>query len=482
MATTLAIHFPLGRYHATAWDHSVNEGAVEWPPSPWRLLRALVSVWYERWPDLPAADFDALLTALGDPPAYRTPQVRAGHTRHYLPDTNHSRRETGNTDLTLDAYLSLPRNQDRHQDLEIQWPADLTADQRTTLAKLAELLPYLGRADAVCQARLLDINPSVDTAWWRPAESWPSGGDPAVRLLTPVQPVRRPALEVTTTQVRRARRTLPADTRWVPYLAPDPPPASPQQPADPRTVEALRFSVTGRARLRAEQAVLLADALHQVVAKRLPDDAPDAELVLGRRGAATDHQHVHWTPVPDPSGTVTTLVVWMPAQLTTVEVAAVLDATTEPLSGRRFRENGIRGFPEIRLLLQAAGPVATVAPELCGPARRWRSLSPYLPVRHRGRRETLDGFISADVTRELAYRALPAPARVVRTDPGDAPTDAWARRYRRYRLDENMGKARSGMGIRLEFGEPVDGPLMLGQLSHFGFGVLVPDPVSSGTA
>ena len=54
MPTTIAIRFPLGRYHATPWDRSVNEGAVEWPPSPWRLLRALVASYrnFAPWNDL----------------------------------------------------------------------------------------------------------------------------------------------------------------------------------------------------------------------------------------------------------------------------------------------------------------------------------------------------------------------------------------------------------------------------------------------
>jgi CRISPR-associated protein Csb2 len=41
----LAIRFPAGRFHATPWGRHVNEGAAEWPPSPWRLLRALVATW-----------------------------------------------------------------------------------------------------------------------------------------------------------------------------------------------------------------------------------------------------------------------------------------------------------------------------------------------------------------------------------------------------------------------------------------------------
>jgi len=42
----IEVAFHAGKYHATPWDRQVNEGAVEWPPSPWRILRALISTWY----------------------------------------------------------------------------------------------------------------------------------------------------------------------------------------------------------------------------------------------------------------------------------------------------------------------------------------------------------------------------------------------------------------------------------------------------
>lgn len=50
----ISLTFPAGRYHATPWDRHVNEGAVEWPPSPWRLLRSLVAVWKRTLPDAPS--------------------------------------------------------------------------------------------------------------------------------------------------------------------------------------------------------------------------------------------------------------------------------------------------------------------------------------------------------------------------------------------------------------------------------------------
>src|SRR5437867_3663314 len=51
-APTLLLRFPGRRYHATPWGHHVNEGLIEWPPSPWRLLRALLATGYTKlgWP------------------------------------------------------------------------------------------------------------------------------------------------------------------------------------------------------------------------------------------------------------------------------------------------------------------------------------------------------------------------------------------------------------------------------------------------
>jgi CRISPR-associated protein Csb2 len=42
-------------------------------------------------------------------------------------------------------------------------------------------------------------------------------------------------------------------------------------------------------------------------------------------------------------------------------------------------------------------------------------------------------------------------------------------------MTEDMSKSRPGLGLRLAFTEPVSGPLLLGKLSHFGYGIFVPD-------
>jgi CRISPR-associated protein Csb2 len=483
MGVTVAIRFPLGRYHATPWDRSANEGAVEWPPSPWRLLRALVATWYARWPDLPAPVLDGLLDALGGPPAYRTPPVLPGHTRHYLPDLGHRKGETGSTDLTLDPYLwMVPRD----AELLVRWDTDLAAEQREVLGKLLELVPYLGRAESVCEAGLRETDSVPDETWWRPMDGGAGDGE-TVRLLAPRQPVRRPVLELSTLDVRRQRRTMPPETEWVRYVRGREMETSAVLPVRTpvTTVDAVRFAVVppSRAKFMATHGVLLADEVHRRVTRSLDGGRRE---VLGYDRATTDHRHAHWVPITDGAqrgATVGSLLIWVPAGLTADEVAAIVSTRLRSLSGSRGGAEGyeIKGFPEVDLLLQAVGPVATVAPELCGPARKWRSLTPYLPVRHRKpKRETVDEFLATDLVTELRYRGLPTATVTRVSQDEDAPLDRWAREFRRYRASETMRKARPGLALTLDLDGEVDGPVMLGQLSHFGFGIFVPHPSSTG--
>jgi CRISPR-associated protein Csb2 len=250
--------------------------------------------------------------------------------------------------------------------------------------------------------------------------------------------------------------------------------------------------VLSDAPLKATHGILLADEVHRQVARKLP--AGSAGALFGRDGASTDHQHAHWIPLPSTpaaGATVTSLVIWAPQGLNPAEVAAL--TSTRGASGRRGRRrNGsnagtaagtvsdegyeVSGFPPVELLLQAAGPIETVAPELCQPARRWRSLTPYIPVRHQ-KRQSLDDFLAEDIAAELRYRGLPA-ATASRVHPDEGLSDRWALPFRRYRMTETLAKARRGLGVRLQV--PADaqapaGPILLGQLSHFGYGIFVPD-------
>src|ERR1700752_3427115 len=48
---TIEVQLTAGRYHAHPWGVSqYGIGEPEWPPSPWRLVRALAAAWFNAYP------------------------------------------------------------------------------------------------------------------------------------------------------------------------------------------------------------------------------------------------------------------------------------------------------------------------------------------------------------------------------------------------------------------------------------------------
>ncbi len=77
----LRLEFVPGQFHMDPWRRGTSEDEVDWPPSPWRVLHAIVAGWHRGGAD----DRDAflrVLDALAEPPVYDLPRATAGHARH----------------------------------------------------------------------------------------------------------------------------------------------------------------------------------------------------------------------------------------------------------------------------------------------------------------------------------------------------------------------------------------------------------------
>jgi len=109
-------------------------------------------------------------------------------------------------------------------------------------------------------------------------------------------------------------------------------------------------------------------------------------------------------------------------------------------------------------------------PRLTGPARQWRSLTPFGLTRHpkrRGGRE-VDGP-TEQIARELTLRGFPEPETV------ELLTGSWLE-YRRSRPRASRLQAPRVVGAEVSFAAEVSGPIAIGALSHFGLGLFVPAP------
>lgn len=185
---TLLLHFPGRRYHATPWGHHVNEGLVEWPPSPWRVLRALISVGYTKlgWRQVPPEGRQLLLALAERLPRYRVPLAAAAHSRHYMPVSKLRKDGVENTTLVFDTWAQIEGGA-----LAVSWDVDLSPAASACLVALVEHLGYLGRSESVVVGELLpegaSLPPGLDVlpcdGATRPGRDWAQ-----VPLLAPEQP------------------------------------------------------------------------------------------------------------------------------------------------------------------------------------------------------------------------------------------------------------------------------------------------------
>jgi len=466
MSTEIVLRFPWGRYHATPWGRHVNEGAVDWPPSPWRLLRALYATWQFRAPELDEQLVEGLLGKLGAPPSYDLPMVTTAATRHYMPGAEHRKGVRIDQDLAVDAFVVLPPG----AEVRVRWDVELTADERFALNRLLGQLTYLGRAESLCDAALDDGFVAGPLAL-RPLAA--ESGDDAVDVLVPVEPLDVSALTASTTRVRATeRRRLPPGSRPVRYRRPGVAVPVPSRRAPgSAAAEAVRWSLAGRALPSRHAAVAVATWLRAAALSRTgAQGRPVPPVVLGKDTTTPavavneGHGHAHWFAFGDPDGRrLHSVVAWAPDGFEPGIVSDLARVT-------HLFAKGVPDFGPQRLGLEGWGTVADLAPELVGPSRCWRSFTPFSPSLHRKKRWADDhDYMLTAVRRELEWRDLPAPSSLV------IDRRPW-RAYRSHRPDkERLRDSRNLWGLRLTFDVEVGGPIAIGALSHFGLGLFVPE-------
>lgn len=499
--TTIAFTFPLGRYHATAMGTSANDGVVEWPPSPWRLLRALYSAWRTRCADISPGVAEVLLGALAAVPEYHLdPRTAIGNTRHYMPGES-SGAETRS--LVHDTFVVCSPTRPT---LHVSWPSvDLDDAARAALGRICDSLTWLGRAESLVDARLLDPGEPHP-----PPNSFvaPDGngleGAP-IRLLVPTTPLDVEALTVDMQTIRSAaktRATLPPKAVLRTFVRPVPEairprvrsvspsprptavrlavvPVEPQEqaPGPPSaatvvdTVEAGR----SRARLPIADVVVHAAALRRAAMSRFGalNDGLGSQILSGRdhAGPLLGHGHAHYLPVSGgtPATGATTIdsfLVWAPAGLAEAEVETL----------RQLRRvaawQWVSASREFRVVLDGIGTPGELAPEMVTPrgsGRVWASLTPVVPGHHPRHGRSWEEQMRLEIARSLTDRQLPDARVEVERWPGPFCTV----RPRAGRPSHRAQSVRFAATLTFEESLHLAGPLCLGAQSHFGLGMFV---------
>jgi CRISPR-associated protein Csb2 len=516
----------------------VNEGLVEWPPSPWRLLRSLLATWHLKARDeIPEPTMRQLVETLSATlPEFELPTaITTAHSRHYMPQYD------GKTTKVFDTFVRLQRD----DALRIRWPIDgeVAEGVHEALATLVGRLGYLGRAESWVEGNvtsatdwkanavpltpeqtldwdyeptsLLAAVPPADHHRWRAAalderitrkldekrrRAREKGKSPDQEKLSAAD--RRKleaslpedvfaALQVDTAELHKAGWSRPPGSRWVTYARPRNALQPPTRPAtgsktrpDPTVA---RFAVSGPVRPRLTEGLRFSETLRGRLLKR----SHDAPVFSGHDAEGTPldgHRHAFILPeATGDQGRISHVTVHAPMGLDANARRALSELGTLPIKGGHSLKFVLLGLGEGDEF--AGCDLRAGQCPLLSSSRVWVSRTPFVPTRHgktdrKGRPKLdsrglqIDGP-DYDVLRLLAENYGLETDRIDRVS--STSLSGKATRWLKFRTLRHHGGGRRGsvrgFGFRLEFPHPVAGPLVLGYGAHFGLGQFVPEGV-----
>lgn len=494
----------------------MNEGDVEWPPSPWRILRALIAVWYRKADtDLyPMEVLKELIEALSTSfPVYSLPPAVHSHTRHYMPAKN-------DPTLVYDAFARVSAD----EKLIVAWlDVVLTDPQRELLSHLLGKLGYLGRAESWVDVKLL-------SDWTGSPNCYPAGAGHGVdnpnelmhsiQVGVPAHPDEFTAWHARIGQSKGTKGWLPnslfealsVDTgelekggwssapgmKSVVYLRPaehlTTQSVIPKRQYAKETYNVARFALGGRLLPQWTDALMMGELLHLALMGQGGTDVPST--ISGRDAndevLKAGHRHGYCLPEDiDGDGRIDHLLFVSKDEFPDSVLMAIENLASKRLLWTPKHWPGPeREWPVYLELLgntnrhQSLRSHDAQSIPLLGVSRVWRSCTPYLhpwfakkhgrfgPAEQIAKELHQRGFPEPILMEE--FRQIPLGMRAREAYPGDRLLTREKFRHRRVGRPDQRSPDQFGSFWTLHFLEPISGPLALGFSCHYGLGMFVP--------
>lgn len=414
----LRLTFPWSRYYAHPWGlNPARLREAEWPPSPWRLLRALAAGWFRaNSGQKPTRELLTLLESLGrELPEIAVGPVSFSQSVHWQP--NYENAKKGTDDFSTGQYGAKGKHRHENHFAATASPVvfcwkDLALDEQQH-SLLEDILPhvsYFGRAESLCSLELVDGDDLPGDGWCR---SCLSDGKAIRRIAENCRDVFCPdpqdfhAADLWSRRASRdaldpnnapphlvedllAHQPLPDGGRWVSYEMPVGWPGRwivrvakserrgrSQSPA-PRIARYLRFSLQCRVPVPVKFTVPLAERFRQEALRhygKINAGASSFALSGHNRpeGIEGEHQHAFFLPLGEQF--VDQLHVWCPYGFTQLEIEALMRVHRLDWGSGRY--------PLKPVLLEVSGTVPDDCPISIGQvaSRVWRSITPFVPPR-----------------------------------------------------------------------------------------------------
>jgi CRISPR-associated protein Csb2 len=470
----LKIHFHTNQYQACAWGNHHSEGVIDWPPAPWRLLRAIVAGAYnvnllEKYQPTLRALLHKLASVL---PSYTLPPTTYIQHRSPRPQVNIKTAKVGPGKTLYSAGLLMSSTQN---EIYVHWTVTLSETEELVLSLCLSGLTYFGRKESAATFSLVETAPEPNAE--------PSAqGTRIVAIAAPELDsdalwqaltlsahenygVNRsaifPGIRQTTYHIYQTRHQL-------------------SQPAEQKRTQNVILSVSSVPRLPFHLSLKLTHRLHQALTSRCP-----APVFTGQEMGepSKSHEHTVFQCIPDRTGRyVEQISLYSHAGYSPEALAAIANCSFLPGVVRGcditldFTDLGIKGgqfdewisstpfflsrFPAVR---RGKPRMLSECYRKDGPEHQVLQYLQYLPwlnlegtPTYQEHEEGLALFLDDSFTVVASCQPFP--------------------RFWKWESDCRQGKkvGRMGYQVRLKFATAISGPIILGYAAHYGLGAMVP--------
>ena len=512
MRVALRQTFPLGRFHANPWRvFPFEDPHGEWPPSPWRLVRAILARSYqlERERDIQCQVWrDSLVEAFRrsefgwclPPFSWRGPGLR-----HYQPATfewdppNRTKKVKGQPvnipgkrayrpTLVQDNFWVVGNSKAISDASVLWWILEGDAwskEQFGLLDACLERMTYFGRAEAITEIQRVEKLPT-DTEVNCILEQIPSSGSVPVLALTKGATLAQ--VQAVTDDPSVVNSTVPPGACWLHAKRPAKPPTKlpRSKPRMRKPTSLVQFAIGTRVSPPLNSTVVMTQRFRGRVIREFlggswlranATQRKAARLLAGKEADGSPlqaHRHLHarfGVLFDQETGKPARLLVWREQPFNDQEQRAILNAAEQELPFS-FAKARARNPWTVRLV-----PLDSQVPPPVGFGDQahdlWTTVTPYVPPRYvygrKGRIRTGESP-EEQLRLELSRLGYDATDLVISVDAAE-----WTRVHRpRASRGDPTNTERRGYRVLLKFDTPVIGPISLGHSSHFGLGLFVP--------
>lgn len=465
-----------GKYHATPWGRNVNEGMIEFPPSPYRIVRSILDSWLRKNRDLDRTKVEQIIEKLStELPKFKIPPHTESFFMAYMSENE---KDYEKKSLIYDAFaIVVPE-----ESIQVFWDKiRLAEEDLSILNKLVSSVNYLGRSDSWVSmgARQFDQEIEFDAC----PEADVSRNFEDYRKVSMACPVNRDSFKdssekyldsflKTTAETIKEGISNPPSITFQNYYVRNKLIISPHHTFTNNSrphVNVVIYTLSSSVLPQITDSLLIGEKMHtKIVGTHNKIWGEPSENFTGKSPLTNEplrnHQHMYILPLDyDSDGRIDHIMIKSSTEFSRKELFSL---------NRIHKLWQSKMGEDIRLVLSDFGLFGNMNSIRGG--RKFRSVTPFVPTRHyRKGRGDYTSWLQGEVRHELENHIM-QPASFVSLPTKELQLEGhklyWVEFYRA-RKGDIPG---SGYGFEIHFEQVIQGPFSIGYGAHFGLGLFTP--------